>query len=395
MNSAILVGGGLVGLATAWRLLQRFPSARLTLLEKENRVGAHQSTHNSGVLHCGLYYQPGSHKARMAVHGIRQMIRFCREEAIPHEICGKLVVATRKEELPRLEELMRRGAANGLEGLRRLEPGEFRRIEPNATGLAAVHVPEEGIVDYAAVCERLAARVRERAGVIELNARVTGLDRRDGEWVARTSRGEWVGEWLINCAGLHCDRVAVLAGEKREVRIVPFRGEYYRLRPEREGLVRHLIYPVPDPAFPFLGVHFTRLIKGGVEAGPNAVLAFAREGYSLGRVNAADLWDAVTYPGLWRFLGRYPQMVRTELAQSFSKTRFCRALQRLVPEVRPEDLDTGGAGVRAQAMSPEGGLVQDFHLLVRERALHVLNAPSPAATACLAIGEHVAGLLPG
>lgn len=394
MRSALIIGGGIVGLATAWRLRERHPTARITLLEKERRVGAHQSTHNSGVLHCGLYYQPGSQKARLAVQGIRQMVAFCRSEDVPHDVCGKLVVATREEELPRLDELLRRGQANGLQGLRRLSPAEIRSHEPHAAGLAAARVPEEGIVDYDAVCARLADRLREREGRIELNAAVRRLERRPGAWIAHTTRGPFEADWIVNCAGLHCDRVAALAGEPREVRIIPFRGEYYRLRRERDGLVRHLIYPVPDPKFPFLGVHFTRLIEGGVEAGPNAVLAFAREGYRFTTLNPLDLWDALSFPGLWRFLRRYPDMVRTELAQSLSKSRFCRALQRLVPDIRPADLDAGGAGVRAQAMAPEGTLVQDFHILARDQALHVLNAPSPAATASLAIGEHIAGLIP-
>lgn len=393
MRSALIIGGGLVGLATAWRLRERHPAARLTLLEKEDRVGAHQSTHNSGVLHCGLYYQPGSRKARLAVEGIRQMVAFCRSEDIPHDVCGKLVVATRDEELPRLDELLRRGQANGLQGLRRISREEIRTIEPHAAGLAAARVPEEGIVDYDAVCQRLAKRFREREGRLELNAKVRRIERRPGAWIAHTPRGAFEAQWLVNCAGLHCDRVAHLAGEPREVRIVPFRGEYYQLKPDRQELVRHLIYPVPDPKFPFLGVHFTRLIQGGVEAGPNAVLAFAREGYRFTHIDPTDLWDALTFPGLWRFLRQYPDMVRTELVQSFSKARFCRALQRLVPEIRPADLTTGGAGVRAQAMTPQGRLVQDFHILARDHALHVLNAPSPAATASLAIGEHVAGLM--
>lgn len=393
MSATLVIGGGLVGLATAWRLLQRRPGQPVILLEKEAQVGAHQSTHNSGVLHCGLYYRPGSAKARLAVEGIRQMIAFCREEDIPHDICGKLVVAITPEELPRLDELLRRGAANGVEGLDRLDPPAMRRIEPHVAGLAAARVPGEGIVDYRAVCERLAARIADRGGRVVTGARVSGLDRHGAEWVARTTAGEFSGRTLVNCAGLHCDRVAALAGERREVRIIPFRGEYHTLRPGSQHLVRHLIYPVPDPKFPFLGVHFTRLVHGGIEAGPNAVLAFAREGYRLRDVNLRDLADALTFPGLWRFLARHPEMVRTELAQSFSKARFCRSLQRLVPEIRPADLAPGGAGVRAQAMTPSGDLVQDFQIVQREQALHVLNAPSPAATASLAIGEHVARLL--
>lgn len=394
MRSVLIVGGGLVGLATAYRLLERRPTLAVALLEKESTVGAHQSTHNSGVLHCGLYYAPGSAKARLAVAGIRQMVAFCRAENVPHEICGKLVVATKPEDLPRLDELLRRGAANGVQGLRKLAPDEMHRLEPHVAGLAAAHVPEEGIVDYRAVCDRLAARIQERGGRIHTGAAATHLERRGTEWVVATPRGEITAEFLVNCAGLHCDRVAQLAGERRAVRIVPFRGEYYQLKAGRDALVRNLIYPVPDPKFPFLGVHFTRLIHGGVEAGPNAVLAFAREGYSLGRVNLRDLADALSYAGLWRFLRRYPEMVRAELAQSFSRERFCRALQKLVPDIRPADLAPGGAGVRAQAMTPAGELVQDFHLVARDHALHVLNAPSPAATASLAIGEHIAGLLP-
>ncbi|MDZ4288875.1 MAG: L-2-hydroxyglutarate oxidase, partial [Prosthecobacter sp.] len=393
MKSCIIIGGGIVGLATALKLLERHPTAQLRLLEKEAGLAGHQSTHNSGVLHCGLYYKPGSLKAKLAVEGIRAMTAFCRAHDIPHEICGKLVVATREEELPRLDELLRRGAANGLTGLRRIEANEIRRLEPHAAGIAAAHVPEEGIVDYRAVCDAMAAEIQRRGGVIQTSARVRKIHRHGDEWIADTPQGEVRGEWLINTAGLHCDRVSELAGEQREVRIVPFRGEYYRLSDEAQHLCRHLIYPVPDPAFPFLGVHFTRMIGGGVEAGPNAVLAFAREGYRLHDINARDLADALTFPGLWRFLRRYPSMAFSELAQSLSRARFCRALQRLVPEVQPQHLAPGGAGVRAQAMTRQGELVQDFHIVARNRALHILNAPSPAATASLAIGRHIAEMI--
>jgi len=395
VTSTLIIGGGLVGLATAYRLLERSRPPRVTLLEKERRVGAHQSTHNSGVLHAGLYYQPGSVKARLAVTGIRQMVAFCRAENIPHEICGKLVVATSPDELPRLDELLRRGLANDLQGLRRLEPPEFRRLEPHAGGIAAAHVPEEGIVDYAQVCDRLAQRIQERGGTIVTGAEVKRLTCRAKAWIADTPQVEYPADFLINCAGLHCDRVAALAGEQRDVRIVPFRGEYYQLRPASRELVRNLIYPVPDPQFPFLGVHFTRLIQGGIEAGPNAVLAFAREGYTFWTINPRDLVDALAFPGLWRFLRKYPAMVRRELAQSISRARFCRSLQKLVPDLRPEDLARGGAGVRAQAMTPAGDLVQDFHLVRRDQALHVLNAPSPAATAALAIGAEIVKALEG
>ncbi|MEW6161118.1 MAG: L-2-hydroxyglutarate oxidase [Verrucomicrobiota bacterium] len=393
-RSFLVIGGGLVGLATAYRLLEQ-PGCAVTLLEKEAQVGSHQSTHNSGVLHAGLYYKPGSAKARLAVKGIRQMIAFCRAENVPHEVCGKLVVATSTEEIPRLDELLRRGAANGLQGLRRLEAAEMRQIEPHVAGVAAAHVPEEGIVDYAQVCLRLLARIQERGGRVITSARVTQLHRaHDREWVAETTAGEISGSFLINCAGLHCDRVARLAGERPDTRIVPFRGEYFKLRSDRQHLVRNLIYPVPDPHFPFLGVHFTRLIHGGVEAGPNAVLAFAREGYRFTDVNVRDLTEALTFPGLWRFLKKFPRAAWTEIIQSLSKARFCRALQRLVPEIREADLAPGGSGVRAQAMNSAGDLVQDFEIVARENALHVLNAPSPGATASLAIGEHIVSLVP-
>jgi L-2-hydroxyglutarate oxidase len=390
----LIVGGGLVGLATAYRLLARFPSARVTLLEKEARVGVHQSTHNSGVLHAGLYYAPGSAKAKLAVSGIRQMTAFCRQERIAHEICGKLVVAVTPDELPRLDELLRRGLANGLKGLRKIDPAEMRKIEPYVNGIAAVHVPEEGIVDYRQVCDRLALRVQEQGGLIVTDAKVEHLERKGGTWVAGTAREEFHADFLINCAGLQCDLVAKLAGEPRDIRIVPFRGEYYHLRPEARHLVKNLIYPVPNPQFPFLGVHFTRTIHGGIEAGPNAVLAFAREGYRLTDFDTRDLLDALFFPGLWRFLRKYRATAYAELIQSFSKTHFCRALQRLVPEIRTIDLASGGAGVRSQAMKSSGDLMDDFHLLVRQNALHVLNAPSPAATASLAIGEYIVDRLP-
>lgn len=386
----LVIGAGLVGLATAHKLQKRHPDAVVTVLEKESAVGQHQSTHNSGVLHCGLYYKPGSLKARLAVSGIREMTEFCQEHGIAHEICGKVVVATNETEVGRLDELERRGAANGLTGLRRLDAAELREREPHVAGVAGLHVPQEGIVDYQAVCDALVRLIEAGGGRVHTSAEVRSMARRQQGWVVRTSVGDFEAGFIVNCAGLHCDRVAKLAGVNPEVRIVPFRGEYFTIRPERQSLVRHLIYPVPDPAFPFLGVHFTRLIHGGIECGPNAVLAFAREGYSLGRINPRDLAGTLAFPGLWKFLRRYPSVAFAELVQSFSKERFCRALQKLVPEIQPADLGHGGAGVRAQAMTRTGELVQDFHLVRSRDALHVLNAPSPAATASLAIGEHIA-----
>jgi L-2-hydroxyglutarate oxidase len=382
-----------VGLGTAYKLQLRCPSARVTVLEKEDKVCAHQSGHNSGVLHSGLYYKPGSLKARLAVSGIREMVAFCQEHAVPHEICGKLVVAVNEAEVPRLRALYERGTANGLKGMRLLNREQMREIEPHVGGLEALAVPQEGIVDYAKVSEGLQKEIEDKGGSVVLKAKVTALQLRNGEWRVGTTVGDYTADYVINCAGLHCDRLSMLAGEKREVRIVPFRGEYYKIKPERQHLVRNLIYPVPDPQFPFLGVHYTRLIHGGIEAGPNAVLALAREGYRKTDVKLGDVWDALTFSGLWRFLGKHKRMSWDELRRSFSRRLFCESLQKLVPELQEADLSPGGAGVRAQAMSPDGNLLQDFCLLNRPQALHVLNAPSPAATAALTIGAEIANLV--
>ncbi len=382
-----IVGGGIVGLATAFRVGQKFPDARLTVLEKEQAVGRHQSGNNSGVLHAGLYYKPGSTKARLAVSGIRQMVAFCQENGIAHDVCGKLVVATNEEELPRLQDLLERGRQNGLEGLELLGPEQMKEIEPHVAGLAAIRVPQEGIVDYPAVCAALARKINGR---VVTGAKVERLRKTANGWLAETNAGDFESALLVNCAGLHCDRVAAMAGVRRDLRIVPFRGEYYRIKPERQFLVRNLIYPVPDPKFPFLGVHYTRLIHGGVEAGPNAVLALAREGYRKWDVSLRDTLDVFSYAGFWKFLGKHRRMCFDELRRSFSKELFCASLQKLVPEITVSELETGGAGVRAQALDPQGGMVQDFHIVRQPGAVHVLNAPSPAATASLAIGEEIA-----
>jgi L-2-hydroxyglutarate oxidase len=389
----VIIGGGIVGLATAFKIGRSFPGSRVTVLEKEDAVARHQTGNNSGVLHCGLYYKPGSIKAVLAVSGIQEMVAFCREHNIPHDVCGKLVVAADDSELERLHALHERGKQNGLQGLQLLNREQMREVEPHVGGVAALRVPQEGIVDYPEVCRAIQGEIVKLGGRIVTRAEVTSLQERSGGWTAHTTAGGFEADFLINCAGLHSDRVSQLAGEKREVRIVPFRGEYYKLKPDRQFLVRNLIYPVPDPQFPFLGVHFTRLIEGGIEAGPNAVLAFAREGYRKTDVNPRDLFDALTFSGLWRFLGKHKRMSWQELRRSFSKRLFCKSLQRLVPEIREDDLDTGGAGVRAQAMSPQGELVQDFSFVNGKRALHVLNAPSPAATAALAIGESIKNLI--
>jgi len=383
-----IIGGGIVGLATAFRLLERFPSTRLLLLEKENGPGQHQTTHNSGVLHCGLYYKPGSVKARLAVQGIRRMVEFCAAHNVPHEVCGKVVVATGQEEIPRLHALLERGIANGLEGLELLGPEQIREIEPHAAGLAGIRVPQEGIVDYSIVVAALVDEIRKRGGEVRFSSQVTRL-RNNGGWTIETTGGDFEADFVVNCAGLHSDRVSRMGGGRDSSRIVPFRGEYYTLKPEAQHLVRNLIYPVPDPQFPFLGVHFTRMIHGGVEAGPNAVLAFAREGYRMTDISLRDMTESVTFRGFWRFLLRYPSMCWHEFRRSMSSALFCRSLQRLVPELRPEDLAPGGAGVRAQALSASGELIQDFRFVVQPGALHVLNAPSPAATAALSIADEI------
>ena len=370
--------------------MRRDPKAEIIILEKEPAVGRHQSGNNSGVLHAGLYYKPGSAKAKLAVSGIQEMVSFCRQHKIPHDVCGKLVVATNDSELVRLRALHERGLQNGLQGLQFLEREQMLEIEPHVGGIAALKVPQEGIVDYPKVCTTLQEKIEIEGGRIVTGAKVKTVQKVPNGWILNTDVGDFESEFLVNCAGLHCDRVSELAGEKRVVRILPFRGEYFRIKPDREHLVRNLIYPVPDPVFPFLGVHFTRLIGGGIEAGPNAVLAFAREGYSKSKINLVDLWDAATFPGLWNFLRQHKRMSWEELCRSFSKRRFCESLQKLVPEITSDDLQTGGAGVRAQAMTPQGDLVHDFNFLKRSRALHVLNAPSPAATASLAIGEEIA-----
>ncbi|HVU46546.1 MAG TPA: L-2-hydroxyglutarate oxidase [Terracidiphilus sp.] len=386
-----IIGGGIVGLATALRLVERFPAIQLLLLEKESGPGQHQSGHNSGVLHCGLYYKPGSTKARLAVQGIRKMVEFCSQHNIPYDQCGKIVVATEQEEIPRLNDLFSRGTANGLQGLELLGPEQIREIEPHAAGVAAIRVPEEGIVDYPAVTEAMVAEIRARGGDVRFSSKVIKLEDRNG-WRVESTNGDFEADFVINCAGLHCDRVSRLAGNRDQTKIVPFRGEYYKLKPGRQHLVRNLIYPVPDPKFPFLGVHFTRLIHGGVEAGPNAVLAFAREGYRYADISLRDTLETATFGGFWRFLARYPSMCWDEFHRSLSKHLFCRSLQRLVPDIQLDDLAPGGAGVRAQALSPSGELMQDFYFVRQANALHVLNAPSPAATASLAIADDVIDL---
>ena len=384
-----IIGGGAVGLGVALEMTRRFPRHRVLVLEKESGVARHQSGHNSGVIHSGVYYKPGSLKARLCVAGAAAMIEFCREHGVPHNVCGKVIVATRQDELPRLEELRQRGEANGLKGLQRIGPEELREIEPHAAGLKALLVPSTGVTDYAQVCEKYAELIRKGGGTVLTSAAATGITRSADEIVVETPRGAFATDALINCAGLYSDRISRMAGNEPGVMIVPFRGEYYDLRPERASLVRALIYPVPDPRFPFLGVHFTRRISGRVDAGPNAILALAREGYRHRDVNLRDLASWAVFPGFWRMAGQHWRMGFGEWHRSLSKGAFVRALQRLLPEVQEKDLVPGGSGVRAQALKPDGALVDDFQFVPSERVLHVLNVPSPAATASLMIGKTI------
>jgi (S)-2-hydroxyglutarate dehydrogenase len=387
--NVIIIGAGVVGLGVALAITRRFPHLRVLVVEKEDAVARHQSGHNSGVIHSGVYYKPGSLKAKLCVSGAAAMVEFCREHGIPHEVCGKVIVATQADELPRLEELRRRGEANGLSGLRIIGAQELREFEPHASGLQALVVPSTGITDYARVCQKYAELITVRGGTVLTSAQVTGIRRLATEIVVETARGTFSASALINCAGLFSDRIAHIAGDNPGVMIVPFRGEYYDLLPERASLVRALIYPVPDPRFPFLGVHFTRRISGTVDAGPNAVLALAREGYRHRDVNLRDLASSLAFPGFWRMARQHWRNGVDEWHRSLSKPAFVRALQRLVPEIREKDVMPGGSGVRAQALKPDGALVDDFQFVASGKALHVLNVPSPAATASLAIGEAI------
>lgn len=386
----VIIGGGILGLATARALATRHPARRLLILEKEHGLAAHQTGHNSGVIHSGLYYKPGSAKARLCVRGVDLMLDFCREHGIRHEQCGKVVVAVDNSELPRLEELERRGLANGIPKVERIGPERLRELEPCTRGVAALHIPSTGIVDYPEVCAKIAEGLRAQGTEIRTGARVTGSRDMLHEMILETTTGDLRTHFVVNCAGLQSDRVARLLGARPDVKIIPFRGEYYQFRPGREGLVRNLIYPVPNPEFPFLGVHFTRMVHGGVEAGPNAVLALKREGYTK---SSFDLWDALeclTFPGFLAMSARYWHTGFGEVWRSLNKGAFVSALRRLLPELSADDLVPGGSGVRAQAVRSSGALLDDFEFLTGGRALHVLNAPSPAATASLAIGEEIA-----
>jgi len=387
-----VIGAGVVGMATAYEVTQRWPGQQVVVLEKEDLPGRHQTGHNSGVIHSGIYYQPGSLKAVNCRAGRQALLAFCQAEGIPHEICGKVIVAVDARELPVLERIYQRGRANGV-ACEWIGPQRLAELEPCAAGVQAIHVPEAGIVDFTRVCGRLAEIVQQRGGVVCCGAQVSALHVGRDEVVLGTARGEVRARWVVNCAGLHSDRVVQLGGQRPPARIIPFRGEYYRLRPETQRLCRNLIYPVPDPDFPFLGVHFTRMIDGSVECGPNAVLALAREGYRKTDVNLVDLWQSLTYPGFLRLARRYWRVGAGEMWRSWSKAAFVRALERLVPAVTAHDLLPAPAGVRAQAVAPDGRMVDDFLIIEGGRVVHVCNAPSPAATSSLNVARLIADRL--
>lgn len=394
MSSYTIAGGGIVGLTTAWTLLQRLPGAEVTVLEKGGRVAMHQTGRNSGVVHSGLYYAPGSLKADLCRRGKDLLEGYCTDRKLPLETCGKVVVATLPEEIPRLDALQARAEANGVPH-HRIGPERLSELEPHAAGIAALHVPVSGIVDYVAVCESLRTEIEASGrGSVRLGAQVLGMDAADGNGargtVVRLAGGDTVrADHSINCTGLFSDRVAKASGSPPDVRVVPFRGEYYKLTKEAEHLVQNLIYPVPDPRFPFLGVHFTRMVGGGIECGPNAVFALAREGYTWGQISPRDLADALSWPGTWRLFAKHWRTGLGETWRSISRKAFVKALSRLVPDIRPEHLEPIPAGVRAQALTRGGNLVDDFAVTSSGNVTHVINAPSPAATASFAIANHI------
>ncbi|MCP9748653.1 L-2-hydroxyglutarate oxidase [Lacihabitans sp. CS3-21] len=387
----VVIGGGIVGLATALNLKKAKPSLRLLLLEKENSLAAHQTGHNSGVIHSGLYYKPGSLKAKNCIEGYHMLIDFCNENNIKYELCGKIVVATSEDQLASLETLYERGIQNGLKGLEKLNKEQMQAIEPHVAGIAGIKVPQTGIINYTAVSEKYAENIKNMGGEIRLGEKVSSISEINGVSTVVTTKGSYNTTLVINCAGLYSDKVAQFTEKEQvKVRIIPFRGEYYEIKPEKQYLVKHLIYPVPDPNFPFLGVHFTRMVDGGVEAGPNAVLAFRREGYKKLSVDFSEFGETLAWPGFRKVAAKYWKTGLGEYYRSFSKSAFTKALQALIPEIQKEDLVPGGAGVRAQACDYDGGLLDDFAIIENKQAINVLNAPSPAATSSLSIGKTVA-----
>jgi L-2-hydroxyglutarate oxidase len=388
----IIIGAGIVGTATGLSILNQ-KKLKLLIIEAENRVAAHQTGNNSGVIHSGLYYKPGSLKAVNCTNGRERMYRFCEEHNIKHDRCGKVVVATSKDEIAALEELEKRGIANGLTNLKRLNKDELKSYEPHVSGIEGLFVGETGIVDYVQVTEVYKSLIESNGGTVKTDSKFLNLNMKSGEMIIETTSGSYSTKMIVNCAGLYSDRVAKLCGVEPEVKIIPFRGEYYEINKAKSYLVKNLIYPVPDPRFPFLGVHFTRMINGGIEAGPNAVLAFKREGYTNKDFSISDSAEMFFYPGFWKMAAKFYKMGIEEFYRSFSKTAFVKALQKLIPEITGEDIAPGGAGVRAQALDKNGKLLDDFCIIEKDKMVHVLNAPSPAATASLSIGDSIASLI--
>lgn len=388
----VIIGAGIVGLATGLQILRKRPATKMVILDKEPGIAVHQTGHNSGVIHSGLYYKPGSLKAINCLEGYRQLLTYCDENDVPYEICGKVVVATEDKEVPLLNDLQDRGLQNGLKGLKRLSKAELLEIEPHVSGVAAIFVPQTGIIDYVQVAQSYAETIRSLGGEIHLGEKVTNIIPKQGLSEVITSKTSYQTSLVINCSGLYADKVAAFTHQQIDFQIIPFRGEYFELRKEKEYLVKNLIYPVPDPNFPFLGVHFTRMIHGGVEAGPNAVLAWKREGYTRSTFDAKELWETLQWPGFRKVARKYWQTGLGEIYRSYSKAAFTRALQKLMPEITAADLVPGEAGVRAQACDRNGGLIDDFLILENETAINVCNAPSPAATSSLSIGDTVSRL---
>lgn len=384
-----IVGAGIVGLSTAYKLNRAYPDAHILILEKENRVAAHQTGNNSGVIHSGIYYKPNSYRAKNCVNGRHQLVDFCREHGIAHELCGKVIVATEEEELGRLDDIFATGKVNRIEGISKIDAAELRDIEPYANGIRAIHVPCTGIVDFTGVCEQLLELILQRQGHIAFEQEVTGIDKAGGLLEIQSRRDHFSSKYLINCAGLYSDHVAESAGIRPDVQIVPFRGEYYQLTAEAQHMVNGLIYPMPHRDFPFLGVHFTKMATGGVECGPNAVFAFKREGYEKLSFDLEETIETVNFPGFWNLARQHWRMGLDEYYRSFSKRAFVRGLQKLIPAIRPHHLEPAPSGVRAMALRPNGDIVDDFQFASTPQEIHVLNAPSPAATAGLAIGDEI------
>jgi L-2-hydroxyglutarate oxidase len=385
-----IIGAGIVGLAAGLQLIRKNPDLKVIILDKENEVGAHQTGHNSGVLHSGLYYKPGSLKARLCVEGRAALLQFCQEHAIPHDICGKIIVATEEREISGLDELLRRGRANGVSGLRELNAEQIREIEPYTRGLRGIHVPSTGITDFKMVSRKYAELIQQGGGEVRTSSGVSSIVREEVGIVLETASGALHARFVVNCAGLQSDLIGKMAGARLGLRIVPFRGEYYELVPSKHHLIKGLVYPVADPRFPFLGVHFTRRIHGGVEAGPNAVLAFKREGYTRTSFDLSDSLVTASFGGFWKMAAHHWKSGMGEMYRSWNKRAFTRALQKLLPSLTEQDIQPGGSGVRAQALDHQGNLLDDFHFVFQDRMLHVCNVPSPAATASLVIGKEIA-----